>query len=233
MQRLRMSPAPLRPRELVPDAVAEITNSDFPVKRLIVCLNSRLPEERTCKREDLLPPIEASLAEVPRIVCQPRSRLRGRDDIDRRVHREANRRKAEKHFRVFVEEDNLCGVRDTAKIGTEARPDGICIIRTSLGRKELSAHEAVHACEAPSRIEGAFRSVKTAQLKVRSVFVYTADQGAHFVWSISDSVVAGSQAFRVGWSSVDLDRLALQLLDLRGFRPVACGNEGSAHHKMW
>ena len=46
--------APLRPEELVPNAVAETTSPDFPGERLIVCLNPRLREERARKREALL-----------------------------------------------------------------------------------------------------------------------------------------------------------------------------------
>ena len=95
----KQGPAPLRPDRLLPDAVAEIASPDFPGERLLVCLNPRLREERARKREDLLRATEAILEEIARVVRQPQSKLRGRDRINRRVGREANRRKVEKHFR--------------------------------------------------------------------------------------------------------------------------------------
>ena len=100
-------PAPLRPRQLVPDAVAEITSPDFPGERLMVCLNSRPREERARKREDLLRATEAVFEEIARIVRQPGSKLRGRARINRRVGREANRKKVEKHFQITVRDDSL------------------------------------------------------------------------------------------------------------------------------
>ena len=44
----------LKPGELIPDAVAEITSPDFPGERLMVCLNPRLRDERRRKRGVLL-----------------------------------------------------------------------------------------------------------------------------------------------------------------------------------
>ena len=168
-------PAPLRPRELVPDAVAEITSPDFPGERLMVCLNPRLRAERARKREDLLRATEALLEEIARIVRQPGSKLRGRERINRRVGREANRKKVEKHFQITVCDDNLTWTRDAARIAAEAQLDGIYIVRTSLPADAISSDDAVYAYKSLSRIERAFRSVKMTQLKVRPVFVYTAD----------------------------------------------------------
>ena len=99
--------APLRPEALVPDSVAQITAPQFPGERLMVCLNPRLKEERARKREALLQATEATLVEIARIVRQPGARLRGRDRINRRVGREANRRKVEKHFDITVTDDAL------------------------------------------------------------------------------------------------------------------------------
>ena len=169
-------PAPLRPKELVPDAVAEITSPDFPGERLMVCLNPRLRKERARKREALLQATEADLAEILRIIRQPHSKLRGRDRINRRVGREVNRKKVEKHFRITVSDDNLTWTRDAASIAAEAQLDGIYIVRTSLPAEEISSDEAVLAYKSLARVERAFRSVKSTQLKVRPVFVYSADQ---------------------------------------------------------
>ena len=167
--------APLQPRELQPDAVAEITSPDFPGERLLVCFNPRLREERARKREALLSATEAILEEIARIVRQPKSKLRGHERINRRVGREANRRKVEKHFEITVVDDNLTWVRDPAKIAAEAQLDGIYVVRTSLGADAINAHEAVEAYKSLSRVERAFRNLKMARLEVRPVYVYSAD----------------------------------------------------------
>ena len=166
--------APLRPKELVPDAVAEITSPAFPGERLMVCLNPRLRDERARKREDLLQATEAILEEIARSVRRPGSQLRGRDRINRRVGRDANRRKVEKHFTITVTDDDLTWARDEAKIAAEARLDGIYVVRTSLGAEAIGADEAVEAYKSLASVERAFRSIKTTRLKVRPVYVYNA-----------------------------------------------------------
>ena len=166
--------APLRPKELVPDAVAEITSPAFPGERLLVCLNPRLRDERARKREDLLQATEAILEEIARSVRRPGSQLRGRDRINRRVGRDANRRKVEKHFTITVTDDDLTWARDEAKIAAEARLDGIYVVRTSLGAEAIGADEAVEAYKSLASVERAFRAIKTTRLKVRPVYVYNA-----------------------------------------------------------
>ena len=169
-------PAPLQPAALRPDAVAEIVSPDFPGERLMVCFNPRLREERARKREDLLRDTEAILRRIAEIVRRKGSRLRGRDTINRRVGREANRRKVEKHFDIVVRDDDLTWSRNTEKIAAEAQLDGIYIVRTSLGEDAIGAHEAVEAYKSLSRVERAFRTLKTARLDVRPVYVYNAER---------------------------------------------------------
>ena len=168
-------PAPLKPDQLLPDAVAEIASPDFPGERLLVCLNPRLREERARKREDLLLATEAILEEIARVVRQPHSKLRGRDQINRRVGREANRRKVQKHFQISVSDNNLTWSRDEDKIAAEAQLDGIYIIRTSLPAEAISAHDAVYAYKSLAQVERAFRNCKVTRLEVRPVYVYSAE----------------------------------------------------------
>ena len=119
------------------------------------------------------PPV---LEEIARIVRQPKSKLRGRERINRRVGRKANQRKVEKHFEITVDDDNLTWARDPAKIAAEAQLDGIYVVRTSLGADAINAHEAVEAYKSLSRVERAFRNLKMVRLEVRPVYVYSADR---------------------------------------------------------
>ena len=169
-------PAPLQPAALQPDAVAEILSPDFPGERLMVCFNPRLRQERARKCKDLLQATETILERIAQIVRRPGSKLRGRDRINRRVGREANRRKVEKHFDIVVHDDDIAWTRNAVKIAAEAQLDGIYIVRTSLDATAIGAHEAVEAYKSLSRVERAFRNLKTARLNVRPVYVYSADR---------------------------------------------------------
>ena len=160
----------LAPDTPVPDKVAEITSPDFPGERLLVCLNPRLREERRRKREELLVATEETLE---RIAASVRAKtLSGKADIGRRVGREANRRKVEKHFEITIDDTSMSWVRRHEKIAAEARFDGVCVIRTSL--EDIEPDAAVAAYKSLSAVERAFRTAKS-HLKVRPVYVYSED----------------------------------------------------------
>jgi hypothetical protein len=59
--------------------------------------------------------------------------------------------------------------RDLGRIEQEAGLDGLYVIRTSVPQAELSAEEAVRSYKRLSRIERAFRCLKTMDLKVRPI----------------------------------------------------------------
>ena len=165
--------APLRPESLVPDGVGEIVSPEFPGERLIVCLNPRLREQRARKRKELLVCTERILEDIAKTVRRKSSALRGRDKINRRVGREANRRKVEKHFDITVTDDDILWSRNEEKIEAEARLDGIYIIRTSVSASELGAGRVVSAYKSLSQVERAFRSIKTTSLEIRPIYVYS------------------------------------------------------------
>ena len=167
--------APLRPGELVPDQVAEIHSPDFPGERLLVCLNPRLKAEWARKRESLLRATEQLLeriAEMVRRRSSPVPRKGGKEAIDRRVGREANRRLVEKHFRIEVSDSELRWERKQDSIEAEAALDGIYVVRTSLPQDPLAAEEAVAAYQRLARVERAFRNLKIERLRLRPLHVY-------------------------------------------------------------
>lgn len=162
----------LDPSTLVPDAVAELYHPSFPGERLLVCLNPRLREERARRREDLLRATEETLAEIARKVHRPGSRLRGQVTIARRIGREANRRKVEKHFDITMTDDRLSFSRREERIAGEARLDGVYVVRTSLPPGDMSGEDAVEAYKSLSRVEQAFRFCKS-RLDMRPIHVHT------------------------------------------------------------
>ena len=166
--------APLRPGELVPDQVAEIHSPDFPGERLLVCLNPRLKAERARKRESLLRATEEILERIAGMVRRRSSPAlrKGRDAINRRVGREANRKLVEKHFTIEVSDSELRWSRKRDSIEAEGQLDGIYVVRTSVEQDKLAAGEAVAAYKRLARVERAFRNMKTDRLQLRPIFVY-------------------------------------------------------------
>ena len=164
---------PLRPAQLLADQVAEIHSPEFPGERLVVCLNPRLRDERARKREQLLQATEEILHHIAGMVERGTGPARGgKDAINRRVGRDANRRLVEKHFTIEVSDTQLTWSRKSDSIAREALLDGIYVVRTSLTAEQMEANAAVAAYKSLARIERAFRSIKTTQLRVRPVYVY-------------------------------------------------------------
>ena len=168
-------PAAGQPAALVPDQVAEIRSPEFPDERLLVCLNPRLQQERARKREALLQATERILEQVAAKVRRGRQPWQGSAAINRRLGREVNRHKMEKHFEIELQGRQLSWSRKAGQIAAEARLDGVYVVRTSLAEETLGADAAVAAYKGLARVERAFRSLKTTQLELRPLYVYSAE----------------------------------------------------------
>ena len=149
--------------------LAEITSPEFPGERLIVCRNPLLAEERKRKREELLAATEKALEKVAQATRRSTNPLRGKDRIGLRVGAVLGRFKMGKHFRLTIEEHSFRYERDLDRIEQEAALDGLYVIRTSVPQAELSAEEAVRSYKRLSRVERAFRCLKTMDLKLRPI----------------------------------------------------------------
>jgi transposase len=156
--------------------LAEIHDPDFPGERLIVCKNPLLAEERTRKREDLLAATERELEKVAVASRRQRQPLRGKEVIGLRVGRVLGRFKMGKHYRLTIEEERFAYERDEVKIAEEAALDGIYVLRTSVPAETLAAEQTVAAYKNLSKVERAFRSLKTVDLKIRPIYHHLADR---------------------------------------------------------
>jgi hypothetical protein len=171
--------------------LAEIASPDFPGERLIVCRNRELAAERARKREELLAATERDLARIQAQVRRKHAPLRGTPKsppdflgnpvrgaaaIGMAVGAVLNNRKMGKHFAIEIGEDRLAFARREAQIAQEARLDGIYVIRTSVSADQLDASAAVQAYKDLSRVERAFRSLKTIDLDLRPIRHWTADR---------------------------------------------------------
>jgi hypothetical protein len=177
IQALARDGGPLQPSLFDERDLAEISAPDmFPGERLIVCRNRDLADERARKREDLLAATERELTRVQERVGRKNSRLKSAAAIGIAVGAILNRKKMAKHFDVEVADGYLTWLRRIEQIEEEARLDGIYVIRTSVPADHLDAAETVQAYKDLSRVERAFRSLKTVDLEIRPIRHWTAQR---------------------------------------------------------
>ena len=157
--------------------LAEISAPDlFPGERLIVCRNHDLATERARKREDLLAATERDLARIDVQVRRKSASLHDAAKIGLAVGAVLNKRKMAKHFVVTIRDGHLSWQRRLDQIEAEARLDGIYVIRTSVPADHMAAAETVQAYKDLSRVERAFRSLKSVDLDIRPIRHWTADR---------------------------------------------------------
>lgn len=146
----------------------ELSHPDFPGERLVACRNPQLARRRAEKRRSLL---EATARELDKVCGMvERGRLRGKDKIGVRVGKVINQYKVAKHFRLEIEARRFAYTLDEDNIAVEAALDGIYVIRTSLDKQRLSAEDTVRSYKQLTRVERAFRSMKTMDLHIRPIY---------------------------------------------------------------
>jgi transposase len=154
--------------------LAEISAPDlFPGERLIVCRNRDLAAERARKREELLVATERHLTRIAEQIRRKQARLKSAAEIGVAVGAVIDKRKMAKHFAVEIRDGHLSFERRAERIEEEGRLDGIYVIRTSMPAEHLDATETVQAYKDLSRVERAFRSLKSIDLEIRPIRHWT------------------------------------------------------------
>ena len=150
--------------------LAEVSSPDYPGERLVVCRNPLLTEERARKRQELLAATEKKLKEIVAATQRKRNRLKGKDKIGIRVGKVVNKHKMQKHFILEITEESFSYRLNEQKIAKEAILDGLYVIRASVPKEALGPESTVRAYKDLSKVERAFRCIKTIDLKVRPIF---------------------------------------------------------------
>jgi len=184
--------------------MAEINHPDYPGERLIVCRNPLLARQRAHKREELLRATEKELDKVALATRRDKRRLQGKDKIGLRVGKLIGKFKMAKHFDTTIEEQSFSYRRKEETIAREAALDGIYVIRTSVSKRVLGTNETVGAYKSLSRVERAFRCMKSVDLKVRPIHHHLAER-------VKSHVFLCMLAYYVEWHM--RDRLAPILFD--------------------
>ncbi len=141
----------------------------YPGERLVVCRNPLLAEKRKNRRSELLQATEVLLDGIVEATGRPKYRLKKLDAIHRRVTRALDKYRMGKHFEVEVDVGSFRWRRNQASIEREAALDGFYVIRTSVAEDRLDTASVVDSYKRLSRVERAFRSMKTVDLKVRPI----------------------------------------------------------------
>lgn len=145
----------------------EFAHPDYPGERLVACRNPELAALRAHKREALLQATANNLTKVQAMVQA--GRLSGQDKIGVRVGKVVNQYKVAKHIILDIQEQSFSFQRDAQAIAAEAALDGIYVIRTSVADSEMEGADCVRHYKSLSRVERAFRTLKSIDLRIRPI----------------------------------------------------------------
>ena len=95
--------------------------------------------------------------------------LQGAAEIGLRVGKVINRHKVAKHFVTTITDDTFTFHRDDEQIATEQQLDGLYIVRSNVEPEQFDAAQTVRAYKDLSKVERAFRSLKSVDLKIRPI----------------------------------------------------------------
>ena len=149
--------------------LAEVRSPDYPGERLIVCHNPLLAEHRRQKREALLTATEEALARIARQVARRTRTPLSATEIAEKLGRVKNRFQVAKHFRTQIADGSFHYERRTEAIIREAQLDGFYMLRTSEPADRLPTAAVVRRYKDLTRVERAFRSLKTVDLHIRPI----------------------------------------------------------------
>jgi hypothetical protein len=152
----------------------EIQHEAFPDERLIACRNPQLATLRSAKRQALLEATVTELETVQKMVAN--GHLSAPDKIGVRVGRVINKYKMSKHVLLDIRTGHFTFQIDAAAVAAEAALDGIYVIRTSLPQLQASADDSVRYYKGLSRVEAAFRSLKSDDLEIRPIYHHTEER---------------------------------------------------------
>jgi transposase len=133
-----------------------------------------MADRRVRTRQSLIEATGKELDKVQAMVA--RGELIGKDEIGVRVGLVVNKYKVRKHFALNIQDASFSFELRQDRIAAESALDGIYVIRTSLPKERLDAPGAVRSYKLLGRVERAFRSFKTIDLKVRPIHHHLEDR---------------------------------------------------------
>ncbi len=123
------------------DSLAEIQDPDHPDRRLVVCRNWQVAEERRRKREELLEATKIMLSRIKERVS--RGRLKDEQKIALAVGKVINKFKVEKHFEFWIGPGYFEFAIREDTLAQEAALDGIYVVETTADPQRMSSQGVV------------------------------------------------------------------------------------------
>ncbi len=152
--------------------VIEIESTDYPGERLIACRNPLIAHKNAQVREELLLATEKELDKIEQATEREKRALKGADKIGLRVGKVLNKFKVGKLFEIEISDSHFAYRRKSEVIERDKILDGVYIIRTSVESEKMDTATTVRAYKGLSKVEQAFRCLKTIDLKVRPIYHY-------------------------------------------------------------
>jgi transposase len=156
--------------------LVEFSSVSYPGERLIACRNPLLAKEKSLTRQELLAKTEKELDKIVAATKRRSRGLKGADKIGLRVGKVINSKKVGKFFETTITESSFDYRRKEELIALEAALDGVYIIRTSVKAELLNTVETGRAYKSLAKVEQAFRSYKTIDLKGRPIYHHLAER---------------------------------------------------------
>lgn len=148
----------------------EVIHPEYPGERLVACKNTLLADYREKTRQELMEATEKELKIIQERVKN--KTYQGKDEIGLKIGEIINKYKVKKYFKLEIRENKFEYGRDIERIQEDRNMDGLYIIRTNLKTAEMETNDVVRKYKDLSKVEKAFRSIKTEDLHVRPIYHY-------------------------------------------------------------
>jgi transposase len=145
-------------------------NINYVGERLIVCYNKQLAKKRQYDRQALIAKTEKALQDIQSKIQN--GKIEGKDAIGLRIGKCINKFKVAKLFNLDIKENNFTFQINQSTLKAERETDGIYAIRTGLSKDKMNEAEVVRSYKDLTKVERAFRSLKSISLKVRPIYHY-------------------------------------------------------------
>ena len=151
----------------------ELTHAHYPGERLLASLDRHVAKSRARQRRRLLQATADALDRVRTQVAH--GRLRAKERIARRVGAAANRYGVARHFDLDLAGGRFDFAVNEDQVVAEAALDGLCVVRTNVSARRLSAARALRRYEDVGRVERVFQALDGVDLLTRAVPQQPAD----------------------------------------------------------
>jgi transposase len=153
--------------------IVEITDPDDPSRRYCLCRNPLTAQRETTTRRELLERTRTEMERIAATALKSRKTKRPASDklVGARVGTALAKSRMGKYVNWQMRPDGILDWRfDEEQIAADQALDGCYVIKTSVAAEAMTKDQAVASYKGLSRIEQAFRNLKTVSLAMRPVY---------------------------------------------------------------